>query len=79
MISNAIVEWVKWEEKLLLSGEAEARSSQALQKKLSSGYWLYFFYADQDECSTAEALVILEYAVDARATKNKKTMMRYYI
>ena len=43
MISNAIVEWAKWEEKLLLSGEAEVRSSKTLQKKLSSGFWLYFF------------------------------------
>ena len=28
MILNAIVEWAKWEEKLLLSGEANARSAR---------------------------------------------------
>ena len=45
MILNAIVEWAKWEENLLLSGEAEARSRKALQKKLSSVNWLYFLDA----------------------------------
>ena len=41
-----MTQWAKWEEKLLLSGEAEARSSKALQKKLSSVNWLYFLDAD---------------------------------
>ena len=86
MILNATVEWAKWEENLLLSGEAEARSSNELQKKLSSVNWLYFLYAVlivhhiyglevQDECSTAKALVMPEYAVNARATENKKKII----
>ena len=32
----------------------------------------YLLAEVQDECSTAKALVMLEYAVDARATENKK-------
>lgn len=37
-ISNASKEWSKWEEKLLLYGSVEARSSKALEKKLSGKY-----------------------------------------
>ena len=32
----------------------------------------------EDECSTAKALVMLEYAVDARATENKKKIIHYH-
>ena len=51
MILNATVEWAKWEENLLLSGKAEARSSKALQKKLSSVNWLYFFVCSFNHAS----------------------------
>ena len=38
VMSNAIMEWDKWEEKLLVYGEVEAKSSRALQKKLLGEY-----------------------------------------
>ena len=34
-VTDASKEWIIWEEKLLLYGSVEARSSKALEKKLS--------------------------------------------
>ena len=34
-ISNALAEWAKWEEKLLMFSEVESTTSNALKNKLS--------------------------------------------
>ena len=71
---------------MLLFGDVESRSSKALQKKLS-GEFLHLFsmlYTDdvlpidiKDECNTAKALMILEHALYARSTKEKKKIIYY--
>ena len=44
MVVNALPEWRKWEAKLLLYGEVEAKSSKMLEKKLTGKCIENFFF-----------------------------------